>query len=128
MYDAVRAFADDCLLLRCAARSNIGACTSLDLFTGSSLRLRQRDGARVFASTNPQPAMLHDLVRQGKSDKWDKAVRLARCGREQGADQDVTHVHTRRYAQHLRPPRLTAVIRLTKRGKEGERFICLSVC
>jgi hypothetical protein len=57
------------------ACSNIGAGTSLDLFTGSSLTLRRRDGARVFASTTPQPAMLHDLVRQGK---WDKALRLAR--------------------------------------------------
>lgn len=47
----------------------------MELFTGSTVALRQRDGARVFASITPQPALLHDLVRQGK---WDKAVRLAR--------------------------------------------------
>ncbi|WIA18978.1 hypothetical protein OEZ85_003645 [Tetradesmus obliquus] len=53
----------------------IGAGASLDLFAGSCLTLRRKDGARVCASIAPQPAMLHDLVRQGQ---WDKAVRLAR--------------------------------------------------
>jgi hypothetical protein len=59
----------------CPVCSSVGAGTSLELFTGSRVALRQRDSARVFASITPQPALLHDLVRQGK---WDKAVRLAR--------------------------------------------------
>lgn len=61
-------------------RRAIGAGASLDLFAGSCLTLRRKDGARVCASIAPQPAMLHDLVRQGQ---WDKAVRLARCDEAQ---------------------------------------------
>jgi hypothetical protein len=63
-------------LLRLLCCRAIGAGASLDLFAGSCLTLRRRDGARICASIAPQPAMLHDLVRQGQ---WDKAVRLARC-------------------------------------------------
>lgn len=60
-------------LLNCCR--SLGAGATLELFCGSSLLLRRRDGARVRANIPPQPAMLHELVRQGQ---WDKAVRLAR--------------------------------------------------
>ncbi|KAF6258571.1 intraflagellar transport protein 80 [Scenedesmus sp. NREL 46B-D3] len=77
-YHPAAAFVDRDLLEATKSTQNdgaIGAGASLDLFAGSSLMLRLRNGAHVCASIAPQPAMLHDLVRQGH---WDKAVRLAR--------------------------------------------------
>jgi hypothetical protein len=60
---------------RAAPHSSLGSGASLSLFSGSSVLVSRPDGARVFCSVPSLPALLHELVRQGR---WDKVVRLAR--------------------------------------------------
>ena len=44
-------------------------------FLGNHLMIRRADGALVSTGISPYPAMLHDLVNNGR---WEDAVRLCR--------------------------------------------------
>eukprot|EP00879_Flechtneria_rotunda_P009285 GHRR01009720.1.p1 GENE.GHRR01009720.1~~GHRR01009720.1.p1 ORF type:complete len:478 (+),score=231.72 GHRR01009720.1:1464-2897(+) len=77
-YHPAAAFVDRDLLEAAKAvhsDGSVGAGTTPDLFAGSTLLLRRRDGARVCVGLSPQPLLLHELARAGQ---WEKAVRLAR--------------------------------------------------